>query len=105
LDGDREAAGRGDGTEWPHEARCTIVNTRGLHARAAAKFVRLAETFDAEVVVERDGATVPATSILGLMMLAASRGSSLAMAARGADAETALQALVTLVERGFDETD
>lgn len=78
---------------------------RGLHARAAAKFVRLAETFDAEVVVERDGAAVPATSILGLMMLAASRGSSLAMAARGADAETALQALVTLVERGFDETD
>ena len=96
---------RGDGAKWPHEASCTIVNTRGLHARAAAKFVRLAGTFDAEVVVEREGAEVPATSILGLMMLAASRGSTLAMAARGPDAEAALRAIVTLVERGFDETD
>jgi phosphocarrier protein len=91
--------------EWPHDATCTIVNSRGLHARAAAKFVRLAGTFDAEVIVERDGAQVPATSILGLMMLAASRGSTLAMVARGPDAERALGALVALVEQGFDETD
>ena len=105
LDGDLGDGDSGDGAEWPHEASCTIVNIRGLHARAAAKFVRLAETFDAEVMVERDGAAVPATSILGLMMLAASRGSTLAMVARGADAEAALRALVTLVDRGFDETD
>jgi phosphocarrier protein HPr len=86
-------------------ARCTIVNSRGLHARAAAKFVRLAATFDAEVTVERDGARVPATSILGLMMLGASRGAELEMAAEGEQAEAALAALVALVEHGFDETD
>ena len=91
----------------PHQptASCTIVNSRGLHARAAAKFVRLAATFDAEVTVERDGATVPATSILGLMMLGAARGAELAMAAEGPEAEAALAALVALVEQGFDETD
>ncbi len=89
----------------PHSARCTIVNSRGLHARAAAKLVRLAATFTAEVTIERDGARVPATSILGLMMLAAGRGAELAMEARGADAAAALAALVELVERGFDETD
>ncbi len=86
-------------------ARCTIVNSRGLHARAAAKFVRLAATFAAEVIIERDGARVPATSILGLMMLAAGRGAELDMEARGSDAAAALNALVELVERGFDETD
>ncbi len=76
-----------------------------MHARAAAKFVRLAATFDAEVTVERDGAKVPATSILGLMMLGASRGCELAMEAKGPEAEAALTALVALVEQGFDETD
>jgi phosphocarrier protein len=90
---------------WSHSAACTIVNSRGLHARAAAKFVRLAGGFDAEVMVEREGARVPATSILGLMMLAAGRGSTLALEARGPDAAAALQALVALVEQGFDETD
>lgn len=89
----------------PLTARCTIVNSRGLHARAAAKLVRLAATFTAEVIVERDGARVPATSILGLMMLAAGRGADLDMEARGPDAAAALEALVALVERGFDETD
>lgn len=86
-------------------ASCTIVNMRGLHARAAAKLVRLAATFDAEVMVERDGSRVPATSILGLMMLAAARGSTLALEARGAKAEAALAALVALIENGFDEED
>ena len=89
----------------PHQATCTIVNSRGLHARAAAKLVRLAATFDAEVTVERDGARVPATSILGLMMLGAARGAELAMTAEDAEAEAALAALVALVEQGFDETD
>ena len=89
----------------PRTASCTVVNSRGLHARAAAKFVRLAATFDAEVMVERDGAQVPATSILGLMMLGACRGAELTMVADGAEAEVALAALVALVARGFDETD
>lgn len=81
----------------------TIVNERGLHARAAARFVRLAEGFDAEVTVSRDEVTVPGTSILGLMMLAAARGTRLRLEARGRDAEAALGALADLVERGFDE--
>lgn len=89
----------------PHRASCTIVNGRGLHARAAARFVKLAERFDSEVVVERDETRVPATSILGLMMLAAGRGTVLALEATGPEAETALGALVALVEQGFDETD
>jgi phosphocarrier protein HPr len=86
-------------------ATCTIVNSRGLHARAAAKFVKCAQRFDARVSVERDGVTVPATSILGLMMLAAGRGSTLNLEATGVEAELALEALVELVEQGFDESD
>ena len=85
--------------------RCTIVNARGLHARAAAKLVRLAGEHDALVLVEKDGVQVPATSILGLMMLAAGRGSALVLEARGPGAEAALAALAGLVERGFDERD
>jgi len=81
----------------------TIVNERGLHARAAARFVRLAEGFEADVTVSRDDVTVPGTSILGLMMLAAARGTRLRLEARGRDAEAALGALADLVERGFDE--
>ena len=86
-------------------ATCTIVNSRGLHARAAAKFVKLAQAYDAEVTVECHGARVPATSILGLMMLAAGRGTTLALEATGNEATTALAALVALVENGFDESD
>lgn len=83
------------------EAR--IVNQKGLHARAAAKFVRTAATFDAEVKVRKDDLAVSGTSILGLMMLAAATGSTLSMTATGPDAQAALAALVDLVERGFDE--
>jgi phosphocarrier protein len=96
---------RQDSAGAPELGRCTIVNGRGLHARAAAKLVRLAATFDAEVIIERDGARVPATSILGLMMLAAGRGAELRMEARGPDAAAALAALMALVAQGFDETD
>ena len=103
--GDAAPAGGPARTTGLPTASCTIVNSRGLHARAAAKFVRLAATFDAEVIVERDGARVPATSILGLMMLAAARGSDLLLEADGAEAEAALAALVALVENGFDESD
>ena len=82
----------------------TICNARGLHARAAAKFVKTAETFDAEIRVTKDDLTVGGTSILGLMMLAASPGSTLTLVADGEDAQAALDAVATLVEQGFGET-
>ncbi len=83
----------------------TIVNKRGLHARAAAKFVAVAERFGAEVEVEKDGQSVSARSIMGLMMLGAGIGSSIALRAEGWDAKEALDALAGLVEAGFHEQD
>ncbi len=80
-----------------------IVNQRGLHARAAAKFVRLTEQFDAQVTVSKGGTTVSGTSIMGLLMLAASQGSTVDLAARGLQAEAALAALVQLVADRFGE--
>jgi phosphocarrier protein HPr len=80
-----------------------IVNQRGLHARASAKFVKCAESFDANIVVSRDGQTVPGTSIMGLMMLAASIGTSITVEASGPQAEAAMSALEDLVTRKFDE--
>jgi phosphocarrier protein len=80
-----------------------IVNERGLHARASAKFVKLAAAFDAEVTVTRDGTTVDARSIMGLMMLAAGPGSIIEIAAEGPEAQPALDALVELVQGRFDE--
>lgn len=81
----------------------TICNQRGLHARAAARFVKLAATFDAEVTVERNGQSVGGQSIMGLMMLAAGIGSEVTVATRGREATAALEALTELVRRGFDE--
>jgi len=83
----------------------TIINKRGLHARAAARFVTLAERFGASVDVLRDGQSVPARSIMGLMMLGAGRGSEIELRAEGWDAKEALDALAALVEAGFDEQD
>ena len=85
--------------------RCcaTIVNERGLHARAAAKFVKLADSFNATVTVERNGTTVDGRSIMGLMMLAAGPGSELQLCATGAEAAAAIAALSDLIIRGFDE--
>jgi phosphocarrier protein HPr len=80
-----------------------IINKRGLHARASAKFVKLASTFDAEVSVSKDGATVDARSIMGLMMLAAGPGCCIEIQAQGAEAEPALAALAQLVANRFDE--
>ena len=80
-----------------------IINKRGLHARASAKFVQMVEKFDAEVWVTRGNETVGGTSIMGLMMLAASPGSQLHITAQGPQGPEALQALVALVEAGFDE--
>ena len=83
----------------------TIVNRRGLHARASARFVKCAEQFDAEVRVSRDGQTVGGTSIMGLMTLAAAPGSQIEVEAEGPQAAEALDALTQLVADGFGETD
>jgi phosphocarrier protein HPr len=83
---------------------CIVVrNLKGLHARASAKFVKCAETFDAAVSVTQGGQTVGGTSIMGLMMLAAGPGSTLEIEAQGPDAEAALAALLGLVADGFGE--
>jgi len=81
----------------------TIINKRGLHARAAAKFVQTAERFEAEIAVTKDSTTVGGTSIMGLMMLAASPGSVIRVTAEGPDADEALQALADLVAGYFGE--
>ncbi|HVG80655.1 MAG TPA: HPr family phosphocarrier protein [Methylomirabilota bacterium] len=80
-----------------------ICNQRGLHARAAARFVKLAEQFEAEVWVERDGQSVSGRSIMGLMMLAAGPGSPILLSASGRDAQAAIAALARLVESKFHE--
>jgi phosphocarrier protein len=80
-----------------------IVNIRGLHARASAKFVKLASTFEAEVRVSKDGQTVDARSIMGLMMLAAGPGCCIDIEAEGPQAEAAVEALEQLVAGKFDE--
>ena len=80
-----------------------ICNQRGLHARASAKFVKLASSFEAEVRVTRDGATVDARSIMGLLMLGAGNGCDVLIEGEGADAEEAVAALADLVARKFDE--
>ena len=80
-----------------------IVNQRGLHARASAKFVKCCEGFDASITVSKDGQTVPGTSIMGLMMLAASIGTSVSVEASGPQAEQAMAALETLLADKFQE--
>jgi phosphocarrier protein HPr len=99
------ASGPAEGGSAGEVLRCqaTIVNRRGLHARAAAKFVKIAEQFVAEIEVVKDGMMVSGTSIMGLMMLAAATGSTLEIRARGREAAPALAALVALIESGFDE--
>jgi len=80
-----------------------ITNQRGLHARAAAKFVKLAATFDAQVTVGHRGTEVSGLSIMGLMMLAAAPGCSIELKVTGIQAIEALEALFDLVDRKFDE--
>jgi phosphocarrier protein len=89
----------------PESRNVTIVNKRGLHARAAAKFVKEAERFGACVNVRRNGTTVSGRSIMGLMMLGAGPGTPLILEAEGWDAREALDALTVLVEAGFHEQD
>lgn len=84
-------------------ATLNICNTRGLHARASAKFVKLASSFESEIHVTRDGVTVDARSIMGLLMLGAGIGCSIDVSAEGPDAEEAMEALTDLVARKFNE--
>lgn len=105
--GDREDDPNEEG--WPKEETASavlkIVNKKGLHARASAKFVQTAEKFNAIVRVTRGGETVGGTSIMGLMMLAAGIGTTIKVDATGSEASAAIAALATLVESGFGEDD
>lgn len=82
-----------------------IRNKRGLHARASAKFVQLAETFEADITVTKGEQSVGGTSIMGLMMLAAAPGCEIQVNASGPDANAALDAVCALVSDGFGEED
>lgn len=81
----------------------TIVNQLGMHARAAAKFVHLASRFQARVTVSRDGREMDGKSIMGLLLLAASRGTTITIAADGQDEQSAVEALAEMVGSGFGE--
>ena len=99
-------SGHGDGEREPGDFErrtCLIANRLGLHARAAAKFVRMAGAFDAEVWVIRNGTRVSGISILGLMMLAAAPGTEIMVEARGQEGAKVLAALIKLVDDKFDE--
>ena len=85
------------------ERNATIVNELGLHARPAAQFVRTAAQFTSSIELIRDGSSVNGKSIMGVMMLAAECGAVVTVRADGADEAAAVDALVTLIERGFDE--
>jgi len=80
-----------------------IVNKLGMHARAAAKFVKLATSFSSDIDIEKDSRRVNAKSIMGVMMLAASKGSTITIHAEGSDAEKSLDALEQLINDRFDE--
>ena len=86
------------------EADLLIKNQRGLHARAASKFVKLAAEFDADISVSKDGQTVSGLSIMGLMMLGAASGDSVTLVTEGPEAAAAFDALKTLIDDKFQET-
>ena len=90
-------------SDAPIQTTVHICNQRGLHARASAKFVKLASGFESEIRVTRDGVTVDARSIMGLLMLGAGIGCGVEIEAEGADAAQAIEALSDLVARKFDE--
>jgi phosphocarrier protein len=95
----------GDGSDQTPRRDLAIVNKRGLHARAAAKFVQTVERYEADVTVTKDGQTVGGDSIMGLMMLGAAMGTTVAVAATGPDAEATLDALANLLAARFGEED
>ncbi len=86
-----------------HFAEVVIRNRKGLHARAAAAFVKCATSYDARVTVTREGKVVGGTSIMGLMMLAAGPGNSILVETEGTEAGQALEAIIELIETGFGE--
>jgi len=96
---------RAPADETPVSREVEIVNKKGLHARASAKFVQTAEQFDAAITVTRGHETVGGTSIMGLMMLAAAPGISITIKAIGKDAAKAVDTLCKLVADGFGEED
>ena len=81
----------------------TILNKLGIHARPAAQFVKMANRFKADIMVEKDGEEVDGKSIMGLMMLAAGHGSVILVSAEGEDEDAALEAIGDLIERKFEE--
>jgi phosphocarrier protein HPr len=85
------------------ERQVQIKNLKGIHARAAAKIVKVAEQFNATVTLSYNGATVSALSIMGLMLLSARLGVHVTLSAQGPQASQALDALTTLIEQKFDE--
>ena len=85
------------------ETTITIKNKLGLHARAAVKFVNLANRFGADIKIIKDGNAIDGKSILGILTLAATQGSSIALTASGKDEDAALKALVELINNRFDE--
>ena len=89
--------------EDPVTRTLTIVNEKGLHARASARLAELVEGFDAEATVSKDGMSVTGDSIMGLLMLAASRGTSITVATTGAEAKALAEAIEALVAGGFGE--
>ena len=103
--GPADEATTGGAAPSPGMARrvVTICNQRGLHARAAARFVKTAGQFDAEVLVRKNGTEVSGRSIMGLMILAAAPGTIIELAATGRQAEAAVTALTKLIECKFDE--
>lgn len=92
-------------TQAGQKTIATIINRRGLHARAAAKFMKLAAQYKCDIIVARNDLIVPGRSLMGLLTLGASQGKEIEICCNGEDAQEALQALTDLVERGFDEND
>ena len=96
-----------ESTDGPSGARATVtvVNKKGLHARPAAMFARVADGFDADIVVSVGAHSVSANSIMGLLTLGAARGAQMVIVGNGPDAEAAVAALARLVENHFEEED
>lgn len=90
-------------SDGPLTKELTILNSKGIHARPAALFVKTASRFACEILIEKDGETVNGKSIMGLMMLAAGPGSKLTVHANGADAQAALTEIEAILQRKFDE--
>lgn len=89
--------------KYDYEASIKISNQKGLHARAAAAFVKLAESFDATIIVKKKDIEVCGNSIMGLMMLAAAKGSEIEIKAKGRQSKKAIEALMELINAKFNE--